>query len=57
MDFQRYGDGIGLIAQNKLTAAIPSCPLCGEHGVQWEIAFDFKATLFAYLQNALCAAV
>lgn len=49
MEFQRYGDGIGLIAQNKLTAAIPSCPLCGEHGVQWEIAFDFKGDLICIL--------
>lgn len=48
MDFQRYNDGVGLIAQNKISAAIPSCPLCGAHNVQWEIAFDFKTQPFAH---------
>lgn len=58
MDFQRYNDGVGLIAQNKISAAIPSCPLCGEHNVQWEIAFDFKGNLICILAKCpVCGAV
>lgn len=48
MDFQRYNDGVGLIAQNKFGAAIPTCPLCSEK-VEWEIAFDFSGNLICIL--------
>lgn len=58
MDFQRYNDGVGLIAQNKISAAIPSCPLCGVHNVQWEIAFDFKGNLICILAKCpVCGAI
>lgn len=58
MDFQRYNDGVGLIAQNKISAAIPSCPLCGAHNVQWEIAFDFKGNLICILAKCpVCGAI
>ena len=48
MDFQRYNDGVGLIAQNKFQSAIPTCPLCSER-VDWEIAFDFSGNLICIL--------
>ena len=48
MDFQRYNDGVGLVAQNKFQAAIPTCPLCSER-VDWEIAFDFSGNLICIL--------
>lgn len=48
MDFQRYNDGVGLIAQNKFQSAVPECPLCGER-VDWEIAFDFSGNLICIL--------
>lgn len=58
MDFQRYSDGVGLIAQNKISAAIPSCPLCGAHNVQWEIAFDFRGNLICILAKCpVCGAI
>ena len=49
MDFQRYYDGVGLIVENKINNSFSTCPLCGEHGVQWEIAFDFKGDLICVL--------
>ena len=48
MDFQRYNDGVGLVAQNKFQSAIPTCPLCSER-VDWEIAFDFSGNLICIL--------
>lgn len=58
MDFQRYADGVGLIVQNKISVAVPSCPLCGESGVQWEIAFDFKGNLICILARCpICGGV
>lgn len=48
MDFQRYNDGVGLIAQNKFQSAIPTCPLCSER-VDWELAFDFSGNLICVL--------
>jgi len=48
MDFQRYNDGVGLVAQNKFQAAIPTCPLCSER-VDWELAFDFSGNLICIL--------
>ncbi len=48
MDFQRYNDGVGLIAQNKFQSAIPTCPLCSER-VDWELAFDFSGNLICIL--------
>ncbi len=48
MDFQRYNDGVGLVAQNKFQSAIPTCPLCSER-VEWELAFDFSGNLICIL--------
>lgn len=48
MDFQRYYDGVGLIVQNKINGAFPTCPLCND-SVQWEIVFDFKGDVICVL--------
>lgn len=49
MDFQRYYDGVGLIVENKINNSFPTCPLCGEMRVDWEIVFDFKGELICVL--------
>ena len=49
MDFQRYYDGVGLIAENKINNSFSTCPLCGEMKVDWEIVFDFKGDLICVL--------
>lgn len=57
MEFQRYDDGIGLIAQNKFQSAMPNCPLCG-NAVDWEIAFDFSGNLICILAKCpVCGGV
>lgn len=57
MEFQRYDDGIGLIAQNKFQSAMPNCPLCG-NAVEWEIAFDFSGNLICILAKCpVCGGV
>lgn len=57
MEFQRYNEGIGLIAQNKFQSAMPNCPLCG-NAVEWEIAFDFSGNLICILAKCpVCGGV